>query len=489
MSRFRIVPVSIAALAILSTTLACSIGSSKATPTPAPTAVVEQPTNVALPTDVSVATDVPLTLESPATELPSPTATIDAPKGVVIIDKSAYTDSSGYYNVVGQVLNNTDAPITNINLSVSVTDASGKSLLTDSSDQPVETETFSPSLYTLAPGEISPFNYYVNLNDKEASAFDVTVASQDTTEVERPKVQVENDALFTDTDGDLHYSGELVNLSDKPVKVSSLAGAVLDQAGTVLVTASTSSVSEYLMPAGDSTGMDRTPFTVYMSGPVSNVAQPRAYVDAEVIDPEDNHDITVTVSNTYTDGSGGFHLVGTLTNNGTDILTANLVAGLYGADKKVLDAESTGAPLYLTPGVAIPFDLDSFSSLNFDPDRIKQVDTYTVQIDPYWTFAASSEIVTLKTSGDKQTDGSDGHWTITGNVANASGKALSSETVLVAASDAQGKVIGVGADTVFPDGDSIAAGHTDPYSADIYFAPDVDVSQLTFTTIVQGAVK
>jgi len=489
MSRFRIVPVSIAALAILSTTLACSIGSSKATPTPAPTAVVEQPTDVPLPTDVAVATDVPLTPESSATTVAGPTATINAPKGVVILDKSAYTDSSGYYNVVGQVLNNTDTPITNINLSVSVKDSSGNTLLTDSSDQPVDTETFSPSLYTLAPGEISPFNYYVNLNDKEASTFDVTVASQDTTEVERPKVQVENDALFTDTDGDLHYSGELVNLSDQPVKVDSLAGAVLDQAGAVLVTSSTSSVSEYLMPAGDSAGMDRTPFTVYMSGPVANVATTRAYVDAKVTDPEDDKQVTVTVSNAYADGSGGFHLVGTLLNNGTETLTANLVAGLYGADKKVMDAESTGAPLYLTPGVALPFNLDSFSSLNFDPDRIKLVDTYTVQIDPYWTFAVSTEPVTLKTSGDKQADQGDGRWTITGNIANSSGKALSSETVVVAAADAQGKVVGVGTGSVFPDGDSIAAGHTDPYSVDIYFAPDVDVTQLTFTTFVQGSVK
>lgn len=492
MSRLKIIPVSIATVGLVLATLACGGSAPKtATPAPVPTEAAV-PTDVPLDTPVAVATDVALTPDvSDATPVAAPTLdTSSFPKGVVVIDKSAYTDSSGYYNVVGQVLNNTDSAITNVSLTVSVTDASGKTLLTDSDKKPIETDSFSPMLYNLAPGEASPFNYYVRLDDNQkVGAFDVKVASQDNTDLERASVQVQNAALFTDTDGDLHYSGELVNMSDKPVKVDSLAAAVLDQNGAVLVAASTSTVSEYLKPAGDSAGMDRTPFTVYMGGPVANIAKGQAYVDAKVTDPEDERDVTVTVDNAYADGSGGFHLVGTVTNNGTETLTANVVAGLYGADHIVLDAESTGTSLYLTPGVGVPFDLSSFSSLNFDPDRIKLVDTYTVQIDPYWTFPASSDIVTLKGSEPKLSPAGGGPAEYTGTVTNDSGKALSSETVVIAALDAQGKVVGVGIDGIFPDGDSIANGHTDPYTVDIYFSQDVDTSKLTLSVLVQGSVK
>lgn len=494
MSRFRVVPVSIATLGLLVATLACGGSAPKtATPAPAPTqaaATAEPPTDV--PLDTPAATDVALTPEeSGATPVAAPTLdTSSFPKGVVIIDKSAYTDSSGYYNVVGQVLNNTDLAITNINLAVSVTDPSGKTLLTDSDNKPIDTDSVSPMLYNLAPGEVSPFNYYVRLDDNQkVGAFDVTVTSQDNTELERANVQVQNAALFTDTDGDLHYSGELVNMSDKPVKVDSLAAAALDQNGAVLVASSGTNVSEYLKPAGDSAGMDRTPFSVYMTGPVANIAKGQAYVDAKVTDPEDERDVTITIDNAYADASGSFHLVGTVINNGTDTLTANLVAGLYGADKVVLDAESTGLSLYLTPGVGVPFDMNSFSSLNFDPDRIKLVDTYTVQIDPYWTFPASSDIVTLKGSEPKKSPAGGGPAEYTGTVTNDSGKALSSETVVIAALDSQGNVVGVGTDGIYPDGDSIANGHTDPYTVDIYFSQEVDTSQLTLTVLVQGSVK
>src|SRR5258708_4760374 len=157
MPRFRIFPVSMAALAILSTTLACSIGSSARTPTPAPQPTVELPSTIPPAAETEVPTKIPFPLDPLASEPPAVTATINAPKGVVILDKSAYTDGGGYYHVVGEVLNNTDAAITNVQLAVSIADASGKSVLKDSDNKEVDTIAFSPMLYPQPPRQISPF--------------------------------------------------------------------------------------------------------------------------------------------------------------------------------------------------------------------------------------------------------------------------------------------------------------------------------------------
>jgi len=115
------------------------------------------------------------------------------------------------------------------------------------------------------------------------------------------------------------------------------------------------------------------------------------------------------------------------------------------------------------------------------------VSTFTVQTDPYSTYPSLYDVVVLSTKNDQVQKNSDS-WTITGDVTNTSSQKLSSETVIVAIYDGQGNLVATEYDYVYPAGDNIASNETNSYEVTIYLDPDVDATDFTFQTIIQGDV-
>jgi len=115
------------------------------------------------------------------------------------------------------------------------------------------------------------------------------------------------------------------------------------------------------------------------------------------------------------------------------------------------------------------------------------VSTFTVQTDPYTTYPATYEVVALTTKNDQVQKNSDS-WNITGDVTNTSSQNLSSETVVVAIYDGEGNLVATDYTYVSLTGDSIAPGETNSYEVTIYLDPNVDATNFTFKTIVQGEV-
>jgi len=98
--------------------------------------------------------------------LPQPTQPPVVKEGKLeIASTNSYIDSFNDFNVTGEIVNNTNKTIENVTLSVSITDASGASLLKDDDGNTLEQVDVQPYIYTLAPGATAPFNYYISADD------------------------------------------------------------------------------------------------------------------------------------------------------------------------------------------------------------------------------------------------------------------------------------------------------------------------------------
>jgi hypothetical protein len=439
-----------------------------------------------------------------ATKAPAPTAT-QAPKPtakptqaiaageLVVVNQFLFKDSTGYFHVVGEVHNDTEKALTDIELTVEVKDKDGQTLLKDSSDSPADTQTFSPLLYTLGPGETSPYDYYFFTEAGEPDQYAVTVTGQHTGEVNRANLKVENAQLSSDGSGSLYLTGELVNQGDKPVQIHSLAGAVLDKDNSLVAANAYGPVSRYLLPAGDANQYDRTPFRVRIDDPGDVATQWATYWDADEVDPIDTYDINLDPQNNYFDTYSSLHLVGNVTNNSDQTLSISLLAGLYADDGIVLDADTWTAPFYLAPGESLPYSFDYFSSLNRNPDEANKASRSTVQVDPYWTSTTSFEFVPLETQNDEgglDGDEQDQIWKFSGEVTNTSDKDLSSLLVVVGVYDGDNLVATNWTSVYPPEGqDTVAASDTVPYEVSVYLDPKEDGTKFTFQTFVQGNVQ
>jgi hypothetical protein len=462
----------IAALALAA--LACG-GGGAATSTP-------EPPTKAPPTEGPEPTDTP----KPA---PKPTSAGVAAGEVGVVSQSMFQDSVGYYHFVGEIKNDTEKPVTDVELTLEVRDADGNTLLKDG-DTPVDSLTFSPLLFTLAPGQYSPFDYYIFVEDTEPAEFSVTVTGQETGDVNRGTLEMENDQLVSDNSGNLYLAGELVNKGDNPVQIHGLAGAVMDDQDAVLAANAFGPYSRFLFPAGDAEGYDRTPFRIRIDDPGVDIATYTVYWDADEVDPLDTFDIDLEPQNNYFDTFDSFHLVGLVMNHSDEVLSVSLVAGIYDDDGVVLDADTTTIPVYLSPGDSLPYSFDYFSSINSNADEAKRASSTVVQVDPYRTSPTSFEFVNLESENDAGNSDGDEIWRFTGDVTNTSDQELSSMVVVVAVYDGD-TVVGSTWGSIYPpDGaESIRPGDTVSYDITLYLDPSTDGTQFEFATFVQGYVR
>lgn len=468
-------------MALALAALACGGGSQadEATATKAPTKT---------PQAEAQATD---TAEPEATSAPKPTKTPQATTSgeIEIRNSYSYIDNFDYVHVVGELFNGTDEAITNVELAVQITDSSGNSILTDSDGNPTDSVATTPHLFTTGPGESTTFDYYASVDNAEPSEYHVEVTNFETGEVNRADVEVQNAQLVFDSDGNGYLAGELVNLGGDPATISGIAGAALDADGLVLAADYTFTRANYLAPAGDESGKDRTPFIVTLDGPMETAEQWSVVYDVDVTTEADPTGVDLELGDAYFSSDGQLHVLGVVTNNGDSLLNIALVAGLYAEDGTVLDAATLSVPIYVESGETAPFSFDYFPSINTNEDEANRVDSYTVQVDPFWTFASSSEVVALETTNDEKEDQGDGVFRFAGDVENTSDQELSSMTVILSIYGADGNLVATQWGGAYPEGDSFRPGDSGSFEIYIYLDPDADTEGHEFTTIVQGYVK
>ena len=501
-----------AMLALTLAALACNGG---AAPTKAPTQAPAATQAVAAPSDTpqssaptateKAAPTTEATVESTtaptegATTAAATEAATSAPTAAALSGSldvhgvSGYVDSLKYYRVDGLLTNGTDKPVSSIELSLQLSDSGGKTVLKDDSGNPTSTVTFQPILSEIGSGETTPFEYYFDAGDADTTGWKAEVkldSSEPFSDFARAPVTVANNLLTVGSDGDIYLTGELVNGGNSPTQINNFAAALLDGSGNVAATSSFQDVARLLAPAGDASGSDRTPFVVRISGPIKGNYTPSFYIDGvpgKQSDVDGAAPVHLKLETTYVDSFNNVHMVATVSNSGTETMTARVMAGLYAQDGSVLDGSSTNAPINLAPGVSVPVHLYYFSNLNGNADLVGKVISSSAQIDPYWTFPVTNDLVTLEAGKvTTQVDGSS--ITIKGDVVNNSGQTLIDATVVVILRDADGKL--VAADRAYTDNSGdIAPKATETWSVTVDLPTDVDATKLKIETIVQGDVK
>jgi hypothetical protein len=440
----------------------------------------------------------------------TPTSQVNQPEGTAIIatplstlpamqpedqleisSTSSYTDTLNYYNVSGEVVNHTNQVAVHIMLSLSITDQAGDSLLRDENGNYVDHVEIQPYFAEVEPGEATPFTYNLYVEGVKPARYEVTIQSFDQSPlVETEKISIENMKMTTMDDGNIAITGELVNQSPKHVEVYPVTGTLFDDTDTVLVATSTLTYVRYLNPAGDANGRDRSPFFIRIYGPLQNVSQYKVQVRAVENTMTPSTDMDVRITGSYVDVHGTYHLVGTVTNNGSEQILPRVIGSLYDPDKKtVLDVAGTSAPLYLNAGESAPFDLNTFELINsLSTAQVSHL-VKIVEPDLYWTDITDSKVVSLE-ANDIQVarDGLD--WTVSGTVLNTSQKTLIGAIVVVLFLDKDLQVIATNSIIVSPamGSDVMRPEDSNDFSIPVYVAEDWDLRSQKYQIILQGLV-
>jgi len=430
---------------------------------------------------------------SPTNVSPSPSQTIvvantPAQGDLVISNTNTFVDKYGTYRVVGMLVNKSNTVLTSIELTVEIKDASGNSLLMDNGN-PVTSAIFHPMLNTLAPGEGSPFEYSYDSTSGVPASSKVTITGKQSGDVKRANLTAENVQLVDNGTGWFYLTGDLVNKGTEWAHIKSLAGAVLDASNNVLSADWTATYATELAPTGDPSGGDRSPFEINFPNPGGSSTSPWSlYWDTEVVDNASTYPVTATITNGYVDQYGAQHIVGWVTNHSNQPLTSSVVAGLYDQGGIAMDASYSYLPIPMKAGSAVPFSVSTFSNVDNNPTQAALVRTFTAQIDPWNTASPNYKFIELTPGGESiKNDGAT--WTVDGSVTNTSNQKLNSATAVVSIMDTQNNLVATEYTTIFPSGDAIAVGETDPYSISISLDPTIDTSGFTSTTIIIGEIN
>ena len=390
-----------------------------------------------------------------------------------IVAVSGYQDRGDNWYVVGLVTNGTDRAVDSVEIEVEILDASGTLLYS---------EVANASLYNLAPGETSPFSWWVTEDLPDADGVTATVVGQSTTTLERAQVETRGTVMTVDDDGDLYVTGEIVNNEEQPVEINGLAAATFDGDGEIATANDAGVILRYLKPGASG------PFRVTMDGPASGVeeiVEYDIYLDAEITSPEDEMALSLSEHHDYVDSRfEDLHLVGEVTNDDDESWNVTLLAAIYDADDNVIDASSLNLPISaLAPGETVPYDFYSWGPLNYKTGFIEQAVRYTVQWDPYWTWTTDTEYQELTTTNDDSSF-DNGMGTFTGQVVNNSGGTIDSAVVILGMRDeSTGQIIATSSTTIW---DDIADGASAEYTIYVDLDPDMDADSLSYFTILRG---
>jgi hypothetical protein len=458
--------------ALVVTTLAC--GGTAAAPTntapPPPTNTLPPPpTNTPLPPPTN--TPIP-----PPTNTPAPTngtgPNIVAGQ-INVREVSGFTDESNYWYLFGLVSNDTDRAVNDIEVEVQFLDATGAVLYS---------ETTSTALFSLAPGEQTPFIFYSYEAVIGVETFVATVVGNGTTDLIRANLDISGVTVWYDPNfNEVYVSGNVTNNNADPVEINGLAGTLVDASGAV-VSAETAYPYLYHLEPGVS-----GPFTILFDTPTgqgSSLTNYAFYIDAEFVNAANVLDVVISDQNhTYLDNSEDYHLVGTFTNNSSIYLNARLVAGLYDAAGNCIDSTSLYLPVAVAPGESMPYDFYLWGPTNWIVEAYNASTSYQIFVDWYSTYEAYVAPYVITTSEDANTyDGYSANFT--GNVVNNSGRDLDSITVVVTLYDkATGELTAT--NYTYVSGPITNTG-TAAYDMYVYVGSDFDPANVEFTISAYG---
>ncbi len=436
----------------------------------------------------ATATPPPAATTAPIANTPAPVPTkpvIGGGGGIAagelqVVNTNVVQRADGSWRLLGEAANGTEATAANVSLQIEWFEASGQSLGSD----------VAYLLTTnVAPGETAPFLYDIYDTGVPLASFTAVVVDfTSSNDLTRAALDLEHAAFTIDDYGDFHCTGELVNNTNDPVLIESLAATILDNNRALFSADSYWAVTRYLEPG------ERTPYRISPLGATGAVVSDYfcyVYVDAVAAEPVPANAVAFKDTNDDGDNSndvlyfvdtlGYSHLVGEVVNNGDEAMNVRLVGSLYNAEGNVIDVDFNSVPAPLNPGETLPFDFTTFSATNYNAALRDETARFTVQVDPYWTYAAIAEYAALETRNGSATE-EEGIITETVDVVNTQTFDVDYAYVVASVADASGQVVGYSYATTDP----IAAGATVKTQITIYVDPALDSSELKVNLIVKA---
>lgn len=422
----------------------------------------------------------------------------EGPPPIEVLYATSYVDGVNNYHafhIAGEVRNISDRAVYSVTLNFEVKDSAGVSLITKSS-QPVDSTYAYISQQTLMPGETAPFDFRSELPEgRSVGRYSVTYHdSYDVRDdLERAELLVEKLIYWAADSGTVYITGELVNPSDSAVWTDFMTGvavALVDADGKVLAASGVSgAANSYLAPAGDPGGLDRLPFYATLNGPVPNVSAGQTYPNGFITEPRQPELADIRIDSMFTD-SLGTHLLGNVSNSGTEGFQLYWVSALYDADGYVIndatpDLSTDG--MCLDPGESLPVSFDFPYNPKIPRGTTDSIASYVLRVNPDDPCDADAHLLMENLEKNLVVEATSYAHKVTGTVTNSTSTSVDKRIVVVVYfTDSTGAVKAVQNDTVYTDGDTWNPGDGAEVDVNIYLEDGVDINALTLQVIVIG---
>lgn len=328
------------------------------------TFLAEEPTATVHPTEIPTLPPTPTTEPTkevvvPPTEAPEePTeqpAEPEEPANFEILSDTSFSSDDWHY-IVGEIINNTDAPMSWIKISV---------LIKDEDDNVIATDYVYPMLDIIPAGGTSPFT----ISSDEwgtVSTYEFVIEEGDEDTLPATGLEIIYHTSYED-DYAFYVIGEIQNNSDTTMSWVNVVGGLYDDDGLILFASYSYTMLDYIPPGG------KTPFRITFYENYENEANYEVQVQGD----EDTQPAPVlelvshetSVENDWCEWSG---VVKNISSDETSFTT--LVISYYDADGLLVNTDWT-----FTNGDAIPAGAtDTFDSTTY---YCPEYDHYTIQID------------------------------------------------------------------------------------------------------------
>ncbi len=429
------------------------------------------------PTQAPAATEPPAAqpTAAPPTATLEPTPEPTQEPALVVEDVSTFVDSANFYYVVGLITNYYDQTASGIEIGLKGIDPDGNEVFTDTTWLLTD---------NIRPGDSAPFIWWTSDEVPDGIEWEIDVVSKDLqADFADGELDIINDTINW-TDDYIYITGEVINQSEEPTKLDSLAAAAIDAEGRIL-TASYVDVAAYYYAPGDS-----APFRITLDASpdlVEQIADYVVYVDAVLASPEEAYSYDFGEDEyIYLDKYDDMHLVGEVTNLNDVPLNLRLVAGLYDENGVVLDADYLDLAIdSLASQQTGSYDFDGWSVIRALPDLVDQVAYYSVQVDPYWTFKDEESYLDIQVE-NVVTNAENGLWEIEATLVNNSGQDADDVLVLMELRDAAtGQLLAFDYSYLF---ESLGNGAQAAFDDRLYYNPNLDSTTLEFSIKALGTL-
>jgi len=407
-----------------------------------------------------------------------PTADATAQAAPLFLEISQYVgfvDSFGQLRIAGMLSNPTDVAVSNILLEIEIFDGNNVSLYKGNA---------TSGLRTLAPKETAPFVAVINQELVGASRYEARVINASPADtLQRPSVSADHVLMSVDERGTIHIAGELINNSPNPVQVDSVAAAVYQPDNSLLTSGGAQVVTNYIEPGKSG------PFRISINAPAQlpEGFTSQVFIDARFAQALNPAPLSLKPLYYYIDGLNQMHVVGEVTNEGTNPLAVRLMGTFYNAENNVLDATYTDLPfINLAPGETLPYDLSAWQALNTSATLRSVAQSYTVRINEFYSQPSNTPLAVLSTNGNSNTfETTQG--VFSGQVVNTSPAPVDNISVLIGfRSKTNGQVIAMGSTTL---SGRIAPNESVPYIVRVPIPTPFDTGSAEYFVIAKGSVS